>query len=90
MGGMRRAHRAATFLPVLIGAMAAAGLTAAAGSPAIDAASSVGASFKVDRALDAPARAAFVPEAVDPVSTDTSASFNCEVMNMTADPEAED
>ena len=87
---MRRVVRVAIALPALVGALAVGGFTAVAGAAAIDVEPSVGASFTVDRALDAAARAAFGLEDGDVATVDESASFSCQVMDMTADPEADD
>jgi hypothetical protein len=87
---MRRVARVAIALPALVGAVSAGGFTAVAGAAAVDVAPSAGASYIVDRALDAAARAAFGLDWVEPTTVDESASFSCQVMDMTADPEADD
>jgi hypothetical protein len=87
---MRRVVRVAIALPALVAALTAGGLTAVAGAAAIDVAPSAGASFVVDRGLDAFARAAFSLDALDVSAIDASGSFSCQVMDMTADPEADD
>jgi hypothetical protein len=87
---MRPVVRVAIALPALVGALAAGGFAAVAGAAAIDVAPSAGASFVVDRGLDASARAAFGLDAIDPAAVDESGSFSCQVMDMTAEPEADD
>jgi hypothetical protein len=87
---MRRIVRVAIALPALVGAMTAGGFTAVAGAAAIDVAPSAGASFLVDRELDAFARAAFGLDVLDSVPVDGSLRFSCQVMDMTAAPEADD
>ena len=87
---MRRVGRVSIALPALVAAVGAGGFTAVAGVAAIDIAPSAGASFITDRALDATARAAFGFDEIDTTAVDESESFSCQVMDMTADPEADD
>jgi hypothetical protein len=87
---MRRVGRVSIALPALVAAVGAGGFTAVAGVAAIDVAPPAGASFITDGALDATARSAFGLDGIDPTTVDESESFSCQVMDMTADPEADD
>jgi hypothetical protein len=87
---MRRVARVSIALPALVGALSVGGFTAVAGGAATDVAPSAGARLIVDRDLEPTARAAFGLDPVAPATVDESASFSCQVMDMTADREGDD